>query len=304
MSDVRALLAAERQARRISHPYLTYTKSGQLLCNVCQLNVKAETLWEGHLRSANHKKNAKAAQEASTRTLKRKVDDVEELEEDGAQVGAEAPRDLKKPKARAVSIAAGAQQVNGKAALAIEEMPPLPQKEELEKALEAIPVLAPDPQPEVELPSNASCSSSQIRKDIVDEDEWAAFEREVAPLAQEDYSAATITAAPVTAEELAAQKEEDRRKMMQSEIEAEKEEEEGRNQDEVEIMEDLEDRVKRLKEMREALRVVHPAADDTGRSDAVEEEPENAETLALGKKDGKGDDSDDEEEDDVDDWYS
>ena len=287
MSDVRALLAAERQARRISHPYLTYTKSGQLLCNVCQLNVKAETLWEGHLRSANHKKNAKAAQEASTRTLKRKVDDVDELEEDGAQVGAEAPRDLKKPKSRAVSIAAGAQQVNGKAALVIEEMPPLPQKEELEKALEAIPVLAPDPQPEVELPSNASAPPLDP-KDIVDEDEWAAFEREVAPLAQEDYSAATITAAPVTAEELAAQKEEDRRKMMQSEIEAEKEEEEGRNQDEVEIMEDLEDRVKRLKEMREALRVVRPAADDTGRSDAVEEEPENSETLALGKKRRKG----------------
>ncbi|RMZ81704.1 hypothetical protein DV737_g2433, partial [Chaetothyriales sp. CBS 132003] len=59
-ADVRALLAAERKARRISHPLLTYTKSGQLLCTVCQLNIKSEALWEGHLRSANHRRNATA----------------------------------------------------------------------------------------------------------------------------------------------------------------------------------------------------------------------------------------------------
>ncbi|RMD44856.1 hypothetical protein DV735_g449, partial [Chaetothyriales sp. CBS 134920] len=41
-ADVRALLAAERKARRISHPLLTYTRSGQLLCNACQLNVREE----------------------------------------------------------------------------------------------------------------------------------------------------------------------------------------------------------------------------------------------------------------------
>ena len=129
MADVRALLAAERQARRISHPYLTYTKSGQLLCNVCQLNVKSEALWEGHLRSANHKKNARAAQEASSRSLKRKLDDVEEAEEDGAEMGAEAPRDLKKPKSRAVSLAQeGADGDGAMAPVEQEERPPLPRR--------------------------------------------------------------------------------------------------------------------------------------------------------------------------------
>ncbi|RMZ90391.1 hypothetical protein DV736_g2384, partial [Chaetothyriales sp. CBS 134916] len=93
-TDVRALLAAERKARRISHPLLTYTKSGQLLCNVCQLNVRSEALWEGHLRSANHGKNAasKAAAVEGTeksgggkKGVKRKLDDLHESEEGAPQ---------------------------------------------------------------------------------------------------------------------------------------------------------------------------------------------------------------------------
>src|ERR1700755_2065588 len=89
MTDVRALLAAERQSRRISHPHLSYAKSGILLCNVCNLNVKSEALWDGHLKSANHRKNvaAQASRQASIdggtgKGVKRKLEDVDEVPEE------------------------------------------------------------------------------------------------------------------------------------------------------------------------------------------------------------------------------
>lgn len=297
MADVRALLAAERQARRISHPYLTYTKSGQLLCNVCQLNVKSEALWEGHLRSANHKKNTRAAQEASTRTLKRKLDDVDEAEENGVEVGAEASRDPKKPKSRAVSLVEGDKDGGGPVApVEEEERPPLPRRA---GEVEDVAVVVPAAVPEDEAVSNAPAASEA--EAAIDEDEWAAFEREVAPLAQSDYSAATISAAPVTAEELARQKEENRRKQQDNEAEADREEEEGRVQEEVEIMEDLEGRVKRLREKREALRITRPSRDATAQpatNEKVEEAADDAERRGQDFEEGTDDD------DDVDDWYS
>src|SRR5271167_747887 len=62
MADIRSLLRNEQASRRITHPNLSYTKSGLLNCLVCHLIIKAETLWEGHLRSPNHKKNLLKAQ--------------------------------------------------------------------------------------------------------------------------------------------------------------------------------------------------------------------------------------------------
>ena len=297
MADVRALLAAERQARRISHPYLTYTKSGQLLCNVCQLNVKSEALWQGHLKSANHRKNDRATQEASTRTLKRKLDDVEEAEEDGVEVGADAPRDLKKPKSRAASLVEGDKDVSGlMAPVEEEERPPLPRSA---GEVEDVAVVVPAAVPEDEAVSNAPAASEAQAS--IDEDEWAAFERELAPLAQPDNPAATISAAPVTAEELARQKEDNKRKQQVDEAEADREEEEGRVQEEVEIMEDLEERVKRLRDKREALRLARPSSDATARPATIEEVEEAADDA---KRDGQDFEEGTDDDDDVDDWYS
>ncbi len=303
MTDVRALLAAERQSRRISHPYLTYTKSGQVLCNVCQLNVKSETLWEGHLRSANHKRNAQAVQETSTKRLKRKLDDVEEAEEAGAQAGAEVSRDLKKPKSRAVSLQEEGNDVSGEVAMADEvERPPLPLRAgEVQEVAVEVPASVPEHEP---LPHDPA-SSNPVH--AVDEDEWAAFEREVAPLAQADYSTATISAAPVTAEELARQKEEDRRKQQANEAEADREEEEGRALEEVEIMEDLEKRVKRLREKREALRMAQPVAIGVGEaitSGSMEEVADGAGKIEEDVEEGTDDDDDDDDDDAAEDWYS
>jgi hypothetical protein len=54
MADVRSLLKNERASRRIQHKYASYSTTGTLLCTVCHLQLKSETLWEGHLRSAGH----------------------------------------------------------------------------------------------------------------------------------------------------------------------------------------------------------------------------------------------------------
>ena len=57
MADVRALLRSERAVRRISHPQAQYSSSGALSCRVCLLPLKAESLWELHIRSKQHKIN-------------------------------------------------------------------------------------------------------------------------------------------------------------------------------------------------------------------------------------------------------
>lgn len=57
MADVRALLRSERAVRRISHPEAQYSSSGALSCRVCFLPLKAESLWELHIKSKQHKIN-------------------------------------------------------------------------------------------------------------------------------------------------------------------------------------------------------------------------------------------------------
>jgi zinc finger protein 830 len=310
MSDVRALLAAERQSRRISHPYLTYTKSGQLLCNVCQLNVKSETLWEGHLKSANHKKKVRAAQDASSRSLKRKLEDVEEGDEDAASKEEETTRNLKKPKSRAVSLVENGQvqDVGAVPGIMIE---PADQSRNLKESSNttAMNVIQPEGPSQTTLPQPSS----------VDEDEWAAFEREVAPLAQNrpetNYtnlgtSGAVITAAPVTAEELARRKDEERRKQQEIDAEAEKEEEDDRVLQDVEIMEDLAEKVRKLKERREALRMLgkDSGGGDVGDGPDAESIESRVQGIAEGGEQGKKDqdqeEDDSDDDDDVDDWYS
>jgi zinc finger protein 830 len=127
--------------------------------------------------------------------------------------------------------------------------------------------------PEDESPSSApqtvineaSVSIQPLQSELqrqIDEDEWAAFEREVVPLARQttplaynEYYSATISAAPVSAAELAAQTNAERQQRRDAEVEDEKAEEETRLVEEFEVMEGLEERVKKLKEKREALRM-------------------------------------------------
>ena len=106
-------------------------------------------------------------------------------------------------------------------------------------------------------------SKSQSNEATINENEWEAFEREVASLPlQQDHvkavsSAATIEAKPLSAEEIAAQAREEQsrqREMRAVEMEEEKEEATRKLENELDEMEELEGRVRRLREKREAIR--------------------------------------------------
>jgi hypothetical protein len=295
MADVRALLAAERQSRRIAHPHLSYTKSGMLMCNVCNLNVKSEALWEGHLKSANHRKNvaSQASRQASTdsssgKGLKRKIDDVDEelLERDETELEA---RKRSKSRPESTLVDGGDEGQAG---------PVLPEEEVAGPQAEQAP--APVPVPNDAAPTNAPSTAPPV----VDENEWAAFEREVAPLAAEkpkpNYASATITAAPVTADQIKAQEDEDRRRRLETEAEDEKEDELGKLAEEFDVMEEMEDRVRRLRAKRDALRTAAKPVDDTGQ--AIDEGTV-ATVVVSAATNGIEEDEEDEDED-QDDWYS
>lgn len=302
MADVRALLAAEKASRRISHPFLTYTKSGQLLCNVCNLNVKSEALWEGHLRSANHRKNAVklADEKAAKTTLKRKLDDVEESEDEGPPPVEEV---RKKPKSRVASRAdsLGVVEVDDakeQDALPIKKTVRFDVEEPLEEDVAEM-GLATDP------PPAAPPSNYQAEQPETEEDEMAAFEREIADLDQQeqrpDYSAATITAAPVSAAQLQEQQREDKRRQEEVEADDEKEEEGRKLEEEFEVMDELEQKVQKLKARRDALRSgknVHaePQAGSFEMTDRTL--PEAPPASAPTQQDDESSD-----DDDVDDWY-
>ncbi|KAL2354904.1 hypothetical protein BJ546DRAFT_842714 [Cryomyces antarcticus] len=100
-------------------------------------------------------------------------------------------------------------------------------------------------------------------QEAVDEEEWAAFERDLAtpppevPIISVLNVTATVQAAPISAEELAARAIEDlstQRGRRDEELVAEKEDAARHLEEEFDEMEGLEERVRRLKEKRDALR--------------------------------------------------
>ncbi|KAK6534983.1 hypothetical protein TWF281_006283 [Arthrobotrys megalospora] len=57
-ADARKLLAASRKSRRITSPYASYSLAGALFCNICSNTpIKSESLWDAHVASAQHKSN-------------------------------------------------------------------------------------------------------------------------------------------------------------------------------------------------------------------------------------------------------
>src|SRR5436190_2043371 len=180
MADVRSLLRNEQASRRITHPNLSYTKSGLLNCLVCNLIIKSETLWEGHLRSPNHKKNLLKVQSGGleddngTVSKKRKIsderDDVRKRkrstgieQEDIQKDGVQGPEEEQQPRTDN-----GLNNVTG---------PAIPDDESSSSpTAPALPV-------ESSVPTQPPQPELQPQ---IDEDEWAAFEREVAPLAHQN----------------------------------------------------------------------------------------------------------------------
>lgn len=134
----------------------------------------------------------------------------------------------------------------------------------------------------------------------VDEDEWAAFEREVAAPTRMSHAPAavaaeaTISAAPVSNEELAAQQQAEKAsagRTREAELEGEREDAARFMEEEFDEMDQLEERVRRLKHMREELRQKR-AEDQTRDVPMVSEDQRTAES----------DSDEDDDDEDWDDW--
>ncbi|KAM0815984.1 hypothetical protein AB5N19_01785 [Seiridium cardinale] len=348
MSDARALLRAHRAAHRIEHPHAAYSDAGKLLCKVCREPVKPESLWDSHIRSTGHKQRIAAIQApaASIETSnKRKHDDVEAMEVD---ISDDTEETLPKKRTRTASTANGEKEMSGtppgltrrtSATPAQGVEISIPSRPATPKVGEGSQTSTPNLQPlgrspligamsdtsstpntsasAIQLPistealtSPAATATAPVANGAIDENEWAAFEAEVAATdvgTQAGYADAVISAPALTADELAAksQEEENARKktIFDTEIADEKEDATRALEDEFDEMEQLESRVRKLKERREELRK-GSIANLRGAADSALDKSVKA---ALGKENAGasangGDAESDEDEDDDDDW--
>jgi len=302
MADVRSLLRNERSQRQINHPQAIYSATGTLECNVCRIPLKSDTeVWNKHLKSTQHAMRAerlrlstsKPSEPATTRGMsngskKRKASNDED--------------DSRKRTKPVVDVPGGffdeIVETNNQTT-----KPPAGKVEEAETPAETFNTLK---APTTILPSHPIPTPTPTS--TIDEDEWAAFERDVATPPPELSipalnSSATISAAPMTAAEIAAQAKEQAntqsKERREAEVEGEKEDAARALEEEFDEMEGLEERVRRLRSMREALRV-KTAAKGEGNGEVVEAESareggtvdESAEGAKI-EEDSSDDDEDD-----------
>lgn len=264
MADVRSMLRNERANRRINHPHLTYSSTGTLICLVCNIQVKTEALWNKHLNSTLHAINAEKSREGTSQkaaaplapskqsngisnSKKRKADDESSDEETRKRTKAG-----EKPVPNGFVPQEDKNTLYSPVASTANEIPDNPPASptHLDTTIHSIPshprnsVSPPNPTP------------------TIDEDEWAAFQRDIAtppPGPTALTAAADIVSAPLTAAELAAQSREQAsrqaKERLEAEVEGEKEDAARQLEEELDEMAELEDRVRRLREKREQLRM-------------------------------------------------
>ncbi|KAK3691784.1 hypothetical protein LTR37_018442 [Vermiconidia calcicola] len=290
MADPRALLRASRAARRITHPHASYTSDGKLSCNLCESVVKGEGQWQAHLHSTGHTlrsqraQEAKAARDSSNNGLgsrKRKAESLDSPAAAGEGKRVRSTDPAVENQEDTEDDAAVANQITGADVRNVQE--------------EAVTT---DTAPPAQQPTTK------------DDEEFAAFEREIAALEQQPLaepassvfnSTATISAAPLTAEQLAAQAREEastQRGKRDVELEEEREDVARAMQDEFEEMEGLEERVRRLRERREALRKASEGEAERVGADTGGE----AEGIGDASNPGEDEPSEDEDEDEEDEW--
>ncbi|KAH8587133.1 hypothetical protein B0O99DRAFT_527307 [Bisporella sp. PMI_857] len=277
-TDVRSLLKNERAARRIQHEYASYSTTGSLLCTACHLQLKSETLWDGHLRSASHITRLQKLQQT----------------EKASEPTTEGNKKKRKASEGEDTIRKRTKAANG-----------LPEGffDESAKAPKAIPT-PPLPSNEMQIPSRPATPLKPVedipKRPDVDDDEWAAFEADIAKAeaAAKAYEDAVISAPAMTTAELAAKDKEEeyqkRKERQEAELEGDKEDAARKLEEEFEEMESLEQRVRKLREKREALRkdgakqLVTPAVSVVEDNTAEAGDDEN--------------DNDDDDDDDDDEW--
>lgn len=297
MGDVRALLRAEKASRRIAHPYALYSSAGQLSCSICRIAVKSENAWEPHVRSQQHS-TALARVEAQAEKSggahkKRKAD-------------ADAQHDLGERK----------RSRNG-----TEDRPTADESEKDDDHED-------DPEQETVHTQHSSTNNtalpagSEVHHDgspqkigeDVDESEWAAFEREIAVNEKEEARLSALTApASVQAQAISAseiqaqaqyQQQQSARDRRQAELDAEKEDASRQLEDEFDEMAAMEDRLKRMKEQREALRANQQSTSivpsDAAKPTRAQVDEPAAVRGSIENADAVQDDDEDDEDDDED----
>jgi zinc finger protein 830 len=288
MSDVRSMLRNERTARRIDHPNATYTATGKLICAICQTQIASESLWGKHLKSREHDDRLQerervsasvpgvtfAASASTHSSHKRKASDTEE--ENRKRVRADETSNVTEAYAK------------------------LPVHNDLNATEPLSEATGTSQGRSIAKADKQNTESTTSKQDGIDEDEWAAFERDVATPPPDTAPISALTApvsievAPISAGELAAQVREDKSKQWASreaEAEAEKEDAARFLEEEFDRMDGLEERVKRLREKREALRQRRESAPKEIQAEEVTSKDE----AQTGVESGSSDDDEGDE---------
>lgn len=300
------MLRNERVSRRITHPHLTYSTTGTLICLVCNIQIKTEALWNKHLNTPQHGANLQKASgkpdsqppppEEADRvngSKKRKANDDNSDEDTRKRTRGEILPDksLLSPQANPTRYMDDKPISNRKRKRSSSPINSDPTTNGIQ------------PRPS---PADAAHPTSQQPKSssAIDEDEWAAFQRDVAsppPESSALTAAADISAAPMTAAELAAQSRlqasTQAKERMEAEIEGEKEDAARQMEEELEEMAELEDRVRRLREKREALRMREVEVDRVGQEEQARIAPTRV-PESVDINDASASDDDDE----IDEW--
>ncbi|KAK6581217.1 hypothetical protein PZA11_005908 [Diplocarpon coronariae] len=283
MADVRSLLKNERAARRIQHRHASYSSAGTLLCTVCHLQLKSETLWDGHLRSAGHMVRAQKVEDVEASALTEPSSKKRKASDD------EASGTIRKRTKPANGLPegffdAGSQEdgvVQHPIEMQIPSRPATPSK-----PIDATPIPKKPAEPKKPEPT-------------VDEDEWASFQADIATAESQVQIAndAVISAPAMSAADVAKKSAEEeythRKEKQEAEMEGDKEDAARKMEEELEEMEGLEARVRKMREKREALR----------RKESTiglnKPPPALVATMTLEEED---DEEDEDDEDDDDEW--
>ena len=290
MADVRSLLRNERAQRRINHPQAHYSATGTLECAVCRIPLKSDAeVWNKHLKTPQHAMRAERLRISTSKPIEQPT--TREVSNGSKKRKASDGDGDSRKRTKPVLDSPGSffDEINGTSKDA--------STEDFQATSDAPIKTTP---PTTTLPSHTVPTPPVPAQ--IDEDEWAAFERDVAtPPADPDLPSAltaeaTITAAPITAAELAAQSQAEAntqsKERREAETEGEKEDAVRALEEEFDEMEGLEERVRRLREMREELRKKQAREREEGVK-VVEEMDEGV----RDEKDEVDEASDDEEED-------
>ena len=322
MADLRSLLRNERASRRIVHPLAAYSSTGTLICTVCHTQLKAESLWEKHLLSAQHALQRQRTRDGTTdRTLKpidasnhgsskkrKAIDGEETIQKKKVKVQNGLPEGFSEDDAQETES-----EPDSQAELAEEEPKPAALEFHTSTNPTKIALDTSDQSTTSNVPSRfLDTPGGNNDPSLLDESERAAFERDVAtppPPASALTSTATISAAPLTAAEVAAQAREQEilqnKERMEAVVEGEKEDAARRLEEEFDEMAELEERLRILRGKRDALKMARRGEVLGVREKVDEAEDEGggaAGASSEGGHDADDDHDDDTASDDTDDW--